>query len=684
MLLFSFLLISINSKTANATQTLTLTLKDSLVNYIYEGSCSYNPRIDWYDLRTYIYNASNYLVIYDSSSECESFFSLDPGNYTITITGRIFSYSSYITQKRQITITEGNDLSYTFTLNGGNLNLTTKDSLDNYIYRSSCSYTPNVYWNSLTTYIYNSSDAQIASTTTSCLTNFYLEPGDYTVSLTGRMNVYGPYLTQSRDITIVDGTDLNYNFTMNGGKLNLTLKDSLGNYIYEGVCNDNPKVDWYDISTRIYNSSNAQIVYDSSSECVDAFYLEPGSYTIKLTGRIFSYSPYITQTRQITITESGVVNYTFTVNGGNLNLTTKDSLDNYIYRSSCSYTPNVYWNSLTTYIYNSSDAQIASTTTSCLTNFYLEPGDYTVSLTGRMNVYGPYLTQSRDITIVDGTDLNYNFTMNGGKLNLTLKDSLGNYIYEGVCNDNPKVDWYDISTRIYNSSNAQIVYDSSSECVDAFYLEPGNYRVNITGRETSTSDLQSQEIPITIINRGDCSMNIDIETGQYTSDCSILINQILCQENNTVWEDCSGIAYNDVLSKIRVNCTFFVANITSVHFKLINIPDNSTFIDDYGTKVGDLWIYDNEDITILDSGDWRLEVECGVQQIGQASSFTIWTVPWGHLLTYLINPTTPQEIRKYGVFSVTAKIKCVGGECGDVKSSLDPTTYQVKNKEVIK
>ncbi len=149
-------------------------------------------------------------------------------------------------------------------------------------------------------------------------------------------------------------------------------------------------------------------------------------------------------------------------------------------------------------------------------------------------------------------------------------------------------------------------------------------------------------------------------------------------------KNCSGIAYNDVLSKIRVNCTFFVANITSVHFKLINIPDNLTFIDDYGTKVGDLWVYDNEDITILDSGDWRLEVKCAVQQIGQASSFTSWTVPWGYLVSYLISPFTPQEIRKYNILSVTAKVKCVGGECGDVKASLDPIAYQIKNKEVIK
>ena len=52
------------------------------------------------------------------------------------------------------------------------------------------------------------------------------------------------------------------------------------------------------------------------------------------------------------------------------------------------------------------------------------------------------------------------------------------------------------------------------------------------------------------------------------------INQIQCEEQGVGWEDCSDIAFGDIISSVRVNCTdsdYYVANAS---FRLNNVPDD--------------------------------------------------------------------------------------------------------------
>ena len=154
---------------------------------------------------------------------------------------------------------------------------------------------------------------------------------------------------------------------------------------------------------------------------------------------------------------------------------------------------------------------------------------------------------------------------------------------------------------------------------------------------------------------------------------TFIINKPECEKNGT-FADCSSILYDDTLSRVRVNCTDETSNITEARFRLKNLDDNNTFFDNTTTaKAGDFWILDNEDITIKDSGDFKLEVTCKNNELNEVTYSEMWLVPFGRLESYLINPTTLKSVKQNAFFDFSSGVRCVGGECGNVNATLDPT-----------
>ena len=156
-----------------------------------------------------------------------------------------------------------------------------------------------------------------------------------------------------------------------------------------------------------------------------------------------------------------------------------------------------------------------------------------------------------------------------------------------------------------------------------------------------------------------------------------IISSVECQENNSIWQDCSNIIYNDLLTRVRVNCTDSDGTVTNVNAKLENIPDNNIFFNSSSVQNGDWWTYDNADITIQDSGYWKLSVSCtdngGVDGIKQDNKIIQWLVDWGHLSSYMAQPIGNNLSVKQSIpFSVTTGVSCIGGECGSIESALDP------------
>jgi hypothetical protein len=151
-----------------------------------------------------------------------------------------------------------------------------------------------------------------------------------------------------------------------------------------------------------------------------------------------------------------------------------------------------------------------------------------------------------------------------------------------------------------------------------------------------------------------------------------VFNAIQCQENGTTWQNCSNMGYTDILTAVRVNCTSpSQATLVNASFNLSNVEDGKTFFYNFTqTKVGDLFIFNNTDMAINDSGNFLLRVNCTDQYNTSAASNVSWAVPWGTLSAALVEPASDTQVQKDAFFTFTASVTCSGGECGDVNASI--------------
>ncbi|MDD5111337.1 MAG: C1 family peptidase [Candidatus Altiarchaeota archaeon] len=178
---------------------------------------------------------------------------------------------------------------------------------------------------------------------------------------------------------------------------------------------------------------------------------------------------------------------------------------------------------------------------------------------------------------------------------------------------------------------------------------------------------------------GYCTPGEDNVDAQYTiemnvTDPPVILRGVQCLENGTFWEDCSSIAYGDVLTGVRVNCSSLNSTIVSASFSLENMPDLNYFFQDSSNTSfgGGMAVYDNTDIPVRDSGEWNLTVVCADSAGDSTLGSVSWTVPWGRLEGYLISPSSSINTTRYRFFNFSSGVLCLGGECGDVNATLDP------------
>jgi len=142
--------------------------------------------------------------------------------------------------------------------------------------------------------------------------------------------------------------------------------------------------------------------------------------------------------------------------------------------------------------------------------------------------------------------------------------------------------------------NQNPVYPANQSCLGN--MKTGDtcnqtWEVNATGDHLSSWDFFT--IYESENSRNETArINLTIE-GNYIP----AINLIECEENNSVWVNCSDIIYLDSLTRVRVNCTDVDGTVTNVNVTLKNIPDNQTFFENATAQAGDYWLYDNADIT---------------------------------------------------------------------------------------
>ncbi|MBW2970614.1 hypothetical protein KY320_00475, partial [Candidatus Woesearchaeota archaeon] len=148
------------------------------------------------------------------------------------------------------------------------------------------------------------------------------------------------------------------------------------------------------------------------------------------------------------------------------------------------------------------------------------------------------------------------------------------------------------------------------------------------------------------------------------------IHEIQCEESVGVWGSCYDVAFTDNLLAIRVNCSDNDGSIVNATFNLTNIPDQNTYFSGNATSnQGDWWYFNNTDLLINDSGDFKLEVTCWDNTALSTTNQTEWFLPWGTLTASLVSPVSDTSVYQNETFTFTAEIECNGGECGDVNAT---------------
>ncbi|NTV23074.1 MAG: LamG domain-containing protein, partial [Nanoarchaeota archaeon] len=150
------------------------------------------------------------------------------------------------------------------------------------------------------------------------------------------------------------------------------------------------------------------------------------------------------------------------------------------------------------------------------------------------------------------------------------------------------------------------------------------------------------------------------------------ISAIDCEINSTSWLPCTSALWNDTISQVRVNCTS-TNSIRYVTYNISNTPDSSTKFNSSNatSNTSNSWTYNNPDLKISDSGEFKLTVSCYDGNYLQVNT-TSWTVPWGYLNASWVSPATDINLSQNKTRAFTSVVECIQGECGDVAVTIDP------------
>ena len=201
-----------------------------------------------------------------------------------------------------------------------------------------------------------------------------------------------------------------------------------------------------------------------------------------------------------------------------------------------------------------------------------------------------------------------------------------------------------------------------------------SWRVNATGLiETTTEfyaiassvnyssyfpDVESKHINLTIAE------NLDVS-----------VENIQCEEGGS-WKACSEVDFGENITRVRADCISQDGTVLNATFNLTNLDDSiNYFYANATSNISNSWIYDNSDLEINESGEYILEVTCFDDVPTTDTESVEWDVDYGTLSVTLINPSSNANVNPNEFFSFTARINCLGGECGDVNATLDPVNW---------
>ncbi|MFH1978443.1 MAG: M6 family metalloprotease domain-containing protein [Candidatus Aenigmatarchaeota archaeon] len=329
---------------------------------------------------------------------------------------------------------------------------------------------------------------------------------------------------------------------------------------------------------------------------------------------------------------------------------------------------NDYYSNLTgVSISNISNSSMTMTATLSFISLQSDPNELFVSPSSPVYVGNNVVIEIRAKAPLGSNDLHslqYDIEYNESILSFVsitegpmLSQSGGNLTFFSYSNVSGLID----NVNITRNSSGVNDNENVTTTITFFANNTGNSFVNITNVGWTNS---SGGTPASlIINNGSIDSNTIIPPS---------VNEIECRING-IWDNLCLLTYGDILNSVRTNCTSQDGLITSVHFRFENIPDSNIFFNQSGTNTGgDIWEYDNPDVTINDSGDFRLNVTCYDDQPQYDIGFVGMFIPWGQLQTTLIDPVVNTNVSKDEFFNFTSNVTCLGGECGSIQAVLDP------------
>lgn len=194
----------------------------------------------------------------------------------------------------------------------------------------------------------------------------------------------------------------------------------------------------------------------------------------------------------------------------------------------------------------------------------------------------------------------------------------------------------------------------------SFYLQNSFYswKINCTDSAGRVGDSETRFLDVSVSNNPPFAREIQCE-----------------KENN--WYNCTSIAFGDTITKVRVKCIDPEEEVTNASINMTNLPDSYTHFSNFTVDSDSegYWTFDNLDITINDSGDFRIMATCYDNESLSKTNFTTWTVPWGSLAITLLNPNSDTSVMKNSFFTFSSRVNCINGECGSINVTLDPPNW---------
>ncbi|MEM3071440.1 MAG: PEGA domain-containing protein [Candidatus Anstonellales archaeon] len=162
--------------------------------------------------------------------------------------------------------------------------------------------------------------------------------------------------------------------------------------------------------------------------------------------------------------------------------------------------------------------------------------------------------------------------------------------------------------------------------------------------------------------------SINISGGQIPE-----ISNLTCSNETGIYKNCTEFVYGEKIVNISLSCTDPNNNIVRASYLLTNEPDTIALINTSNATVVVLtdWIAEVNH-TINDSGDFNLTASC-IDEYGNTANITNnWSIPWGHLAASVVSHSSNASVVQGEFFTFTARVTCLGGECGGVEATLDP------------